>query len=101
MTKYILENNEIIIRNLLTNCKNERVDIIFKVFDTETLVIKTNNVDEVINAIDGGDEEIGINCYDSEGNHLGWFGITPYETEDIIFDHTDNEFCEGIWSKLF
>ncbi len=100
MTKYIPSNNEAVIRTLIANCNKQFPEVMFKVFDTESLVIATNDVDKIIDAIDGGDEEIGINCYDREGNHLGWFGVLPYEAEDIIFDHSDNEFCDTVWSKM-
>lgn len=96
MTEYISEKNEKTIRNLLVSCKKAVPDVVFKVMDTEKLVIKSSDVDEIIAAIDGGDEEIGINVFDSTKKCLGWFGIFPYEAEDIVFDSSANAFCDKV-----
>ena len=78
------------------SCKKAVPDVVFKVMDTEELVIKSSDVDEIIAAIDGGDEEIGINVFDSTKKCLGWFGIFPYEAEDIVFDSSANAFCDKV-----
>lgn len=96
MAEYISEKNEKTIRNLLVSCKKAVPDVVFKVMDTEELVIKSSDVDEIIAAIDGGDEEIGINVFDSTKKCLGWFGIFPYEAEDIVFDSSANAFCDKV-----
>ena len=67
-----------------------------KVRDTEELVIKSSDIDEIIAAIDGGDEEIGINAFGQDGKILGWFGILPYEATDIVFDYSANAFCDSV-----
>lgn len=96
MAEYISEKNEKTIRNLLVSCKKAVPGVVFKVRDTEELVIKSSDVDEIIAAIDGGDEEIGINVFDSTKKCLGWFGIFPYEAEDIVFDSSANAFCDKV-----
>ena len=96
MAEYISEKNEATIRNLLVSCKKSVPGVVFKVRDTEELVIKSSDVDEIIAAIDGGDEEIGINVFDSTKKYLGWFGIFPYEAEDIVFDSSANSFCDRV-----
>ena len=96
MAEYISEKNEKTIRNLLVACKKAVPDVVFKVMDTEELVIKSSDVDEIIAAIDGGDEEIGIHVFDSTEKCLGWFGIFPYEAEDIVFDSSANAFCDKV-----
>lgn len=96
MAEYISEKNEKTIRNLLVSCKKAVPDVVFKVMDTEGLVIKSSDVDEIIATIDGGDEEIGINVFDSSKKCLGWFGIFPYEAEDIVFDFSANAFCDKV-----
>lgn len=99
MAEYIPENNEKTIRNLLMSCKKAVPGVVFKIWDTEELVIKSSDIDEIITAIDGGDEEIGINVFDSTKKSLGWFGILPYEAEDIIFDHSANAFCGRVMAS--
>lgn len=99
MAEYIPENNEKTIRNLLMSCKKAAPDVVFKIWDTEELVKKSSDIDEIIAAIDGGDEEIGINVFDSTKKSLGWFGILPYEAEDIIFDHSANAFCDRVMAS--
>ena len=54
MAEYISEKNEKTIRNLLVSCKKAVPDVVFKVMDTEELVIKSSDVDEILAAIDGG-----------------------------------------------
>lgn len=99
MAKFISKDNEQQIRQLLEICKKEKDGIIFTVWDTEEKIIKTADPDKIIDEIDGGDEEIGINCYNKSG-FLGWFGVLPYEDEDIIFNHTDNAFCNNVMRRL-
>lgn len=96
MAEYISEKNEKTIRTLLVSCKKAVQDVVFKVMDTEGLAIKSSDVDEIIATIDGGDEEIGINVFDSSNKCLGWFGIFPYEAEDIVFDSSANAFCDKV-----
>lgn len=100
MAEYISEKNEKTIRNLLVSCKKAVPDVVFKVMDTEELVIKSSDVNEIIAAIDGGDEEIGINVFDSTKKCLGWFGIFPYEAEDIVFDSSANAFCDKVMANV-
>lgn len=99
MAKYISEDNEQQIRRLLEISKEEKGDITFTIWDTEGKIVKTTDSNKIIEEIDGGDEEIGINCYNNNG-FLGWFGVLPYECEDIIFDHTDNAFCNNVMRRL-
>lgn len=99
MAKFISKDNKQQIRQLLEICKKEKDGIIFTVWDTEEKIIKTADPDKIIDEIDGGDEEIGINCYNKSG-FLGWFGVLPYEDEDIIFNHTDNAFCNNVMRRL-
>lgn len=69
--------------------------------DTEMMVIKSNDVTAILNAIDGGDEEIGINCYDADKKCLGWFGVYPFEdADDAIFDYSDNKFCNKVITAI-
>lgn len=96
MTEYISEENEKTIRNLLASCKKAVPGVVFKIRDTEELVIKSSDIDEIITAIDGGDEEIGINAFGQDGKILGWFGILPYEATDIVFDYSANAFCDSV-----
>ena len=99
MAEYISEKNEKTIRNLLVSCKKAVQGVVFEVRDTEEFVIKSSDIDEIIAAIDGGDEEIGINVFDSTKKCLGWFGIFPYEAEDIVFDSSANAFCERVMAN--
>lgn len=103
MTNYISEENANLIKKLLEACNDERENISFKIYDTESCVIYSRNIDKIIDALDGGDEEIGINIIDRDTkNCLAWFGIFPYEDFDcVVFDHSDNDFCNNIWNKLF
>lgn len=68
------------------------------VYDTEEFVIKSKDIDEIINAIDGGDEEIRIDAtHTPTGFVSGSFYLQPYEEEsDILVDYTDNEYCDSI-----
>lgn len=99
MAKYISEDSERQICRLLEICKQEKSDITFTICDTEGIVAKTVESNKVIEEIDGGDEDIGINCYNKNG-FLGWFGILPYEDEDIIYDHSDNAFCNNVMRRI-
>jgi len=70
----------------------------FIVRDTEALVIKSGEINEIIAAMEGGDEEFGIECYDAENKRMGWFLIIlANEVEEVIADYSDNDFCERIW----
>lgn len=102
MTNYIPEENAKVIRKLLTECKKENPELFFHIWDTESKIVKTKDIDKAIEAIDGGDEEIGINCYGADKNCLGWFGILPYEddAECVIYDHSDNYFCNSISGRI-
>lgn len=103
MTKYISQENADLIKRLMELCKEERDNILFKVYDTESCVTFTRNIDKVIDEIDGGDEEIGINIIERETkNNLAWFGVLPYEEKTyMIFDHSDNDFCNNVMNRLF
>lgn len=49
------------------------------------------------------DDVIGIRSFGKDKyDVIGWFGIEPENEEltDIIFDWTDNEYCETIMNKL-
>lgn len=102
--QYIPKENEKTIRRLITELL--KLDNKHKcrlcINDTEERVYfgTGDDVDEIIKAIDGGDEEIGIILYRSNGKDL-WFGVLPYEEPDsIIFDHTANEDAESIFNKV-
>lgn len=103
MTKYIPEENAKLIKKLLEVCNNERENISFRIYDTESCVIYSRDIEKIIDALDGGDEEIGINVIDRETKSaLGWFGVLPYEdVEYMIFDHSDNDFCNNVFNKLY
>ena len=101
-TKYIPQENAKVIYKLLECCKRYNPKMYFEILDTEDLVYssKKPNLDEMIKTLDGGDDEFGINCY-VDGKYLGWFGILPYEdSECVVFDCSDNEFCMGITDEL-
>ena len=103
MTKYIQQENADLIKKLMELCNEERENISFKIYDTERCVIYTRNIDKIIDEMDGGDEEFGINIIDRETKKcLAWFGVFPYEDFDsVIFDHSDNDFCDNVFNKLF
>jgi hypothetical protein len=103
MTKYISQENADLIKKLMELCNEEKENISFKIYDTESCVIYTRNIDKIIDEMDGGDEEFGINIVDRETkNYIGWFGVLPYEDfDDVIFDHTDNDLCNNVFNKLF
>lgn len=95
-TKYIPSENAEKIIELLNKCKEEYPEMIFYIYDTESFVCKSQNPDEILEEIDGGDEEIGINCWVNK-EMIGWFGCFPYEEPDsIFFDCSDNNFCRKI-----
>ena len=95
MTKYIPEENANKIRTLINVCKSIHPKISFQVYDSDDLIYKSKTPDAelILNEMDGGDEEIGINCYLNDKN-IGWFGLLPYEDEDsVIVNASDNDFC--------
>ena len=102
MTKYIPQENADVIAKLINTCKSLNPEIIFKIYDTECLVYKSKNADTetILNEMDGGDEELGINCY-IDGKCCGWFGIMPYEdTDSVIYDYSDNEFTNRVMEMM-
>lgn len=103
MTQYIPQENADLIIKFMKTCEEIHSNIAFKVYDTECCVIYTRRIEKIIDEIDGGDEEFGFNVIDRETKEvLGWFGVLPYEDKDgVIFDHSDNDFCEKVWKKLF
>lgn len=95
MTKYIPEKNANKIRTLINVCKSIHPEISFQVYDSDDLIYKSKTTDAelILNEMDGGDEDIGINCYLNDKN-IGWFGLLPYEDEDsVIVNASDNDFC--------
>lgn len=99
-TKYIPQDNAEVIYRLLELCKEKEPNVCFDVLDTEEQVCKSKDSERVLNDIDGGDEDIGINCF-VNGEYLGWFGLFPYEDpESMIYDYSDNEFCKDVYYKL-
>ena len=69
--------------------------------DTENLVIKSDNVDKIIEAITGGDEEFTLYCMESGDLPLGEIIIQPYESEeDMIVNYSDNNFCDHVIVKF-
>lgn len=99
-TKYIPSENAEKITELLNKCKEEYPEMIFYIYDTESFVCKSQNTDKILEKIDGGDEEIGINCW-VNGKMIGWFGCFPYEEPDsIFFDCRDNDFCNKIYREI-
>jgi len=92
ITKYIPQENAKTILKLMNKCLEVNSNIKFHILDTEGYVGKSKNPEKIIQAIDGGDEELGINCMVGE-DCIGWFGILPYEENDIMYDCSDNEFC--------
>ena len=104
MLKYIDEEIANGIVNLLQVCKEQDDDIVFKVYDTESYVGKSADIDAVMNMIDGGDEQVSIHCCILADNghlveDLGWFGIMPYEY-DWLYNYKDCEFCERVEKAL-
>lgn len=99
-TKYITKENAELIVKLLKTCEEVHPNVAFKVRDTEECVIYTRNIEKIIYEMDGGDEEFGITVVDRETKErLGWFGVLPYE-EDVVCDHTDNEYCDTVYNKF-
>lgn len=95
-TKYIPSENAEKITEFLNKCKEEYPEMIFYIYDTESFVCKSQNPDKILEKIDGGDEEIGINCW-VNGEMIGWFGCFPYEEPDsMFFDCNFNNFCRKI-----
>lgn len=102
MTKYIPQENADLITKLINVCKSIHPEISFRVYDSEDLIYKSKTPDAelILNEMDGGDEEIGINCY-LDGKNIGWFGLLPYEDEDsVIYNHSDNEFANKVYELL-
>ena len=99
-TKYIPSENAEKIIELLNKCKEQYPEMIFYIYDTESFVCKSQDPDKILEEIDGGDEEIGINCW-VNGEMIGWFGCFPYEEPDsIFFDCSDNNFCNKIYREI-
>ena len=99
-TKYIPSENAEKIIELLNKCKEQYPEMIFYIYDTESFVCKSQDPDKILEEIDGGDEEIGINCW-INGEMIGWFGCFPYEEPDsIFFDCSDNNFCNKIYREI-
>ena len=99
ITKYIPQENTETILKLLNKCLELEPNIKFHILDTEGYVGKSRNPEKIIQAIDGGDEELGINCMIDE-ECIGWFGILPYEEYDIVYDCSDNNFCNYVGQFL-
>jgi|GEM_PF-3787974 len=95
MAEYIPHDNELTIRKLLSSAKGINPRVKFHIHDSEGLIIKSSNSDEIVLALDGGDEAATINCLDG-GEVLGSFSILPYEPNDILCDYTDNSFCNEV-----
>lgn len=94
--KYITPEQAAAIRKVINACLKAQPTGYFKVYDTEQFVIKSSNAEDILEAIDGGDEEIGLNFY-ADKKCLGWFGVLPYEDPDsVVYDCSDNEFCKTV-----
>ena len=91
--------NEKTIRKLLRQA-NKHGATWFVVKDTEEVVIRSNNVNDIITAMDGGDEEFLIDCYSGEKGlkaYIGWFGLVmDNDEEECISDYSDNDFCNEV-----
>lgn len=102
--KYIDEGIANGIANLLRVCKELNNDIVFKIYDSESFVGKSRDIDTILNMLDGGDEYISIHCCILADNghlveDLGWFGIAVGET-DWLYNYKDCAFCTQVEKAL-
>ena len=94
-TKYIPQENANKMVAILNKCLEINPDLKFHVItdDEGDMIYKGNNPEKAVNEMDGYDCNFGVNCMDNE-KFIGWFFFTPYvDIEDVVCDHTDNDFC--------
>ena len=103
-TKFIPDENAEAIGRLLMIARDSFCGgLFFEVWDSEEMVIRSANIDEVLEAIDGGDEEITIHfVYSAKAKErFGWVAIMPYEELDCIpYNYSDTEFCNKVIEKF-
>ena len=96
---YMPTENANKIMDVLNKALSIRNDLIFSVYDSSSYYGKSSDPHKIIELIDGGAEEIAIKIrVKNTDNILGWLYLLPYEcdVDCIVFDHTDNEFCDKI-----
>lgn len=95
--RYIPENNAKKIREVLETCK-DMGGVIFQLIDSDGHLGTYRNVENVLEEMDGGDEEITIYVMDKGKGELGFICVLPYEpeSEDVIMDYSDNTFMRRI-----
>lgn len=92
-TEYIPQENADRLHQILTRASG----CYFKVYDTESHVITTRFPEKLINAIDGGDEEIRVEIYDrSTREYHGTLCLLPYEYDSMPYDYSDNPFMKKL-----
>lgn len=97
-TKYIPVENGNKIVSILNKCLELNPNLKFHIItdDNGDLIYNGNNPEKAVYEMDGLDCNFGVNCMNKE-KCIGWFFFTPYEDEDeIVCDHTDNEFCKEV-----
>ena len=89
-----------LLRKLLSAIKENGSGLI-KVYDSEGILVTTNDIELVLKQMNGGDEEFTICGIDSELNIIGEFYILPYEEGlDMIVNYTDNDFCNKVYQQV-
>lgn len=54
----------------------------------------------VLDSMGHTDNDI-IKVYGEDGKRIGWFLLIWGNYEDLISDHTDNEYCNSLFNKMF
>lgn len=83
---------------LMQACKEVLPDCRFALYDTENATMQTENPQCVIDEMQGGDEEYGLEVYDSTSQYQCTFYLLPYEEEDMIFDYNSNQIADQIFN---
>lgn len=101
MTKYMLQETEMVIYSILDDAKKQNKDIIFDIVDDyEGESFVTSDILDAIEYMDGVDANFGIN-FMLNGDAIGWIYINPFEDQyNWLIDMTDNDFTNGLMKGL-
>ena len=102
IAKYLLHDDEFIIRKLVASAKREGAARV-EYEDCEEDGLFSNDLTGrgIVKLVDGMCDDFWLWFYDKDGKRLGGFAIVLGNRDyTTVADYIDNEWCNGVWNGL-